>query len=524
MKRIVCCTILIAGLILMTLSFPGLAATSGGGNLEKAIDLKILGLFNGTDKGFELERRPTRIEGAAMLLRLLGLEQEAKSRKLSHPFSDVPSWADSLIGYMYQNGLTSGTTADSFGSSEPLTARQYVTFVLRALGYNDKNGDFEYESSLDKAVKTGLLSTSESNSLNAAPSLLRNNLAGISYNSLKTRLKASSKTLLDKLVMEDKIVSKTAATALGLYTSDLKGEYGNVASYKPASTSKGYVAKNSGDLLNILKSSFYLAQAKIRIDIRSYDGDATADFKKLYQRALAAVSKVTGVEDLVSSWKYSSDGSTLALTISYRYTKTEYETLKQHAADTLYKARHVVAELINQGMPDYDKELQIHNYIVNHTKYDYANYKTGNIPDVSFTAYGCLILGKAVCQGYSEAFKLMSDLSALECMVVSGETKASGNWQGHAWNIVKISDRYTMWIPPSTTLLQTAERMFLPITILIFQTRSYPKGTAGILPSTLHAIAWKAIIIIKTDLSSAVFPNFRMPSATPWIKKSQRLS
>ena len=442
MKRTVCCAILIVSLLLIILTLPGFAATSDNSNLEKAIDLKILGLFNGTDKGYELERIPTRIEGSVMLLRLLGKEQEAKSLNLSHPFTDVPSWADSVVGYMYKNELTTGISATTFGSSHQLSAKQYITFILRALGYDEENNDFKYETSLDKAVQSGLLSAAESTSLKTRSNILRNDLAGISHNALKTKLRASTKTLLDKLVSQDKIVSKTTAFTLGLYTSDLQGELGNVASYKPVSTANGYAAKNSTDFLNILKKSFYSIDTQIKIDISNYIGDPLKDFKSLYIKAADTVSKVTGVKDFIGSWKYHSNGTTLTLTIGYRYSKTAFQTMKQHAADTLYKARHAVAGFIKQNMPDYNKELFIHNYIVNHTKYDYTAYKTGNIPDESFTAYGCLVLGKAVCQGYSEAFKLMCDLSALECMVVGGESQASGSWEGHAWNIVKVSGKY----------------------------------------------------------------------------------
>lgn len=441
MKKTACRAIIAACLLLMTLTIPAFAATSGSSSLEKAIDLKILGLFNGTDNGFDLERAPTRIEGAAMLLRLLGKEQEAINLNFSHPFTDVPSWANSLIGYMYRYGLTTGTGAATFGSTEQLTARQYVTFVLRALGYDDKNNDFKYENALDKAIQAGLLSTSEANLLKTGSTILRDDLAGISYNALKTKLKASSSTLLDKLAVQDKAVSKVTAAALGLYTSDLQDEYGNVASYKPVFTAKGYAAKNSTDFFNILKSSFYLNQTQIRINIGSY-GDALKDFRAVFDRACAAVSKVTGVEDFISSWKYASDGTTLTLTVNYRYSKFEFQTLQQQAADTLNIARSIVAEYIDKGMSDYDKELFIHDYIINYAKYDYANYRAGKIPDVSFTAYGCLVLGKAVCQGYSEAFKLMCDLSGLECIVASGESQASGRWEGHSWNIVKVDGKY----------------------------------------------------------------------------------
>jgi len=38
--------------------------------------LNSLGLFNGTQNGYELNRVPTRVEAAAMLVRLLGAEDE----------------------------------------------------------------------------------------------------------------------------------------------------------------------------------------------------------------------------------------------------------------------------------------------------------------------------------------------------------------------------------------------------------------------------------------------------------------
>ena len=42
-----------------------------------AQELKDVGLFQGTDTGFELDRAPTRTEAAVMLVRLLGAEEQA---------------------------------------------------------------------------------------------------------------------------------------------------------------------------------------------------------------------------------------------------------------------------------------------------------------------------------------------------------------------------------------------------------------------------------------------------------------
>ncbi len=122
--------------------------------------LKTLGLFKGTDKGFELERQPNRVEAVVMLIRLLGKEQEAKSGSWKHPFTDVPSWADPYIGYAYENNLANGISANQFGDGAA-TAQMFATFVLRALGYNDSAAkgavDFTYSGAVQYATERGLI-------------------------------------------------------------------------------------------------------------------------------------------------------------------------------------------------------------------------------------------------------------------------------------------------------------------------------------------------------------------------------
>ena len=119
-----------------------------------ALGLYDLGLFKGTDKGFELDRQLTRAEAAVMLVRLLGAEPEAIARNYGHPFTDVPSWADPYVGYLYQNGLTNGISKTEFGSGRPTTLDDYLTFMLRTLGYKDGE-DFEWSQAESFAAKIG---------------------------------------------------------------------------------------------------------------------------------------------------------------------------------------------------------------------------------------------------------------------------------------------------------------------------------------------------------------------------------
>lgn len=99
-----------------------------------------LGLFRGTEKGFELEKPMTRAEAAAMLTRLLGAEETALSSECTHPFTDIPQWADKYVGWLYENGLTKGTSTTTYGAEENVTCRQYCTFLARA------STDYDYYS------------------------------------------------------------------------------------------------------------------------------------------------------------------------------------------------------------------------------------------------------------------------------------------------------------------------------------------------------------------------------------------
>lgn len=115
--------------------------------------LHELGLFAGTDKGFELDRAMTRAEAAAMLCRFLGGAADAEAGGFSHPFQDVPAWAGNAVGWLYQNKLTYGVSAKRYGAAEPVTARQFAAFLSRALTGEDDMADQLLTESEAEALK-----------------------------------------------------------------------------------------------------------------------------------------------------------------------------------------------------------------------------------------------------------------------------------------------------------------------------------------------------------------------------------
>ena len=177
-----------------------------------AQELKTLGLFQGTNAGFDLDRAPTRAEASVMLVRLLGAENEAKTQyaagTVSHPFTDVPDWASPYIAWLYSNNLAKGVSDTAFGATGQCTSKMYCTFILRALGYNDAEGDFSFDESEDLAEYLGVFDSDMGQN-----TFLRDQAVAISYRALAVSLNGTDTLLLEKLI-SDGAVSQTAASSL----------------------------------------------------------------------------------------------------------------------------------------------------------------------------------------------------------------------------------------------------------------------------------------------------------------------
>ena len=117
------------------------------------------GLFLGSGGLFNLDKPITRVEGIVMAIRLAGKEQEALAAREKSAFTDVPGWAEYYVGYAAKTGMTRGVSAQRFGSGDTMSAQQYLTFVLRVLGYQD-NVDFTFDKAVEKSLELGLIGAS----------------------------------------------------------------------------------------------------------------------------------------------------------------------------------------------------------------------------------------------------------------------------------------------------------------------------------------------------------------------------
>ena len=186
-------TIILCAVMLLALYIPASAASVTG---PEAIEtLETLGLVRGTGNGFEPEKTATRAEAAVMLLRLLGEETAAERAGGTSPFSDG-GWADRYLAYAYDRGLVRGVSATRYGSGDAVSARDYVTMTLRALGYTE-GVDFTWSESLSFSDRIGLTHREYT----ASGAFLREDLALISYTALTLKLKGLDRKLIESLYL-----------------------------------------------------------------------------------------------------------------------------------------------------------------------------------------------------------------------------------------------------------------------------------------------------------------------------------
>ncbi len=253
MKKLLCT--LFALFAVLSLSTAALAADYTAE--ESANALYELGLFQGTGETangkpiYSLDAAPTRAQAVTMLVRLLGKEAEAKAGSWTVPFTDLADWAKPYVGYAYANGLTNGLSADRFGSSDKVTANQYLTFILRALGYSSES-DFQWNKASSFSDSLGLTHGEYA----AARSFTRGDTARISFAALAQTRKGSGETLAAQLVRQGAVQAKTAAECGLVLAADSSGFLNIAGSRYTLQNADGKYLAVSGEALTLSDKPF----------------------------------------------------------------------------------------------------------------------------------------------------------------------------------------------------------------------------------------------------------------------------
>lgn len=223
------------------------------------------------------------------------------------------------------------------------------------------------------------------------------------------------------------------------YVSNNKGYIGNGSITSEAAASRNKILVENYDEYNeVLKETLSNYESSVVIEVKDYDED-------IYNNI--PIENVTGYHEALSAnyeWTLSRQDlrSSTLLTFNFIYHEPK-ETLISKEKAVKIKVQEIIKEVITPEMKDYEKEKAIHDYVVNNCIYD-ERYYTGGMPDESYSAYGVLIDGIGVCQGYAIAMNLLLKEVGIESLYIHGEafdynTNTYGN---HAWNLVKIQGNY----------------------------------------------------------------------------------
>ena len=122
------------------------------------------------------------------------------------------------------------------------------------------------------------------------------------------------------------------------------------------------------------------------------------------------------------------------------YFVPEYTMTYEEYTMKLANAKNIAMTVAQQAMAyptQYEQELFVHDYIINHCSY---NSETAN-PNIN-NMYGCLVEGYASCEGYSRAFQYILSQLNIDNRIVTGEATEDGlTYVGHMWNFVVIDGK-----------------------------------------------------------------------------------
>ena len=157
-----------------------------GSDYSEAITmLSDLGIIQGKDDGkYHPEDTITRAEACAMIARLMTGDPNVSQYVGAQSFTDVAkgSWKDSAIGYCYINGIVIGVGNNKFEPDRAITDAEFITMVVRAMGYETADMKQNYPFSyMSNAQAVGLL---DGTNMVASTDALRGEDAQVIYNAL----------------------------------------------------------------------------------------------------------------------------------------------------------------------------------------------------------------------------------------------------------------------------------------------------------------------------------------------------
>ncbi len=126
----------------------------------------------------------------------------------------------------------------------------------------------------------------------------------------------------------------------------------------------------------------------------------------------------------------------ITIIVDYLYHEYEIKPINEYV-------NNLITNLYDSNKDDYENIKLIHDYIINHTKYDIERNDNGTSEYKSNTALGPVQDGYATCNGYADLMAvILSKLNYENYKVATTKEEISYKSNGHIWNAVKIDNKW----------------------------------------------------------------------------------
>lgn len=190
--------------------------------------LSKLKIIKGTGDGYDLDGQITRSQAAAIVVRILGEEDNMTKPKISY-YSDVEpdKWYAPYIMFIANKGIINGYSDYTFRPDEYISEKSVIKMVLGILGYKYIL-DYDLDNIYEKAYEFGLTqdetykTRKEDNK-----EYPRREAFSLIKQALGTKLKNSEKTLVQTWI-EDERFTKAEISNAGLDADELKTDVSKI--------------------------------------------------------------------------------------------------------------------------------------------------------------------------------------------------------------------------------------------------------------------------------------------------------
>ena len=112
----------------------------------------------------------------------------------------------------------------------------------------------------------------------------------------------------------------------------------------------------------------------------------------------------------------------------------------EECADCISLFNKKVDEMINSlqsELSEYEREKILHDNLLSACKYK-SGVESSKDGWQYFSAYGAIVTGEAVCEGYAKAMQILLSKAGIPCLTVRGESDGVS----HMWNVVELNNEW----------------------------------------------------------------------------------